>query len=168
MGVDSRGCFQAAELTGACNPCVPSHSLTKRHCGQSLIRTFSWERWRDVAVRPTVSLSDGVPERSSTLPRKRRYARLSWLWEGAGLSVLEGERERDDLLAELRERSIIVEAPILQELTLKDAGDRRLVEAAHAGGARYLVTADREVLRMWGYGGVEFVTSGEFLRVLSA
>ena len=87
---------------------------------------------------------------------------------GRWVERLGGKRERDDLLAELRERSIIVEAPILEELTLKDAGDRRLVEAAHAGGARYLVTADREVLRMWGYGGVEFVTSGEFLRVLSA
>ena len=76
--------------------------------------------------------------------------------------------ERDDLLAELRARSIIVEAPVLRTLTLKDAGDRRLVEAAHAGEARYLVTSDREVLRMRGYGGVEFVTSGEFLRALAA
>ncbi|MCY4576761.1 MAG: putative toxin-antitoxin system toxin component, PIN family [Chloroflexi bacterium] len=74
--------------------------------------------------------------------------------------------ERDVLLTELRERSVLVEAPILEELTLKDAGDRRLVEVAHAGQARYLVTADREVLRMWGYGGVEFVTSAEFLRAL--
>ena len=38
-----------------------------------------------------------------------------------------GDRsERDALLAELRERSVIVQAPILGELTLKDAGDRRL------------------------------------------
>ena len=80
---------------------------------------------------------------------------------------LGGKAERDGLLAELRERSVIVDAPILEELTLKDAGDRRLVEAAHAGGARYLVTADREVLRMWGYGSVEFVTSAEFLRALN-
>ena len=79
---------------------------------------------------------------------------------------LSSREERDNLLAELRRRSVFVEAPILDELTLKDAGDRRLVEAAHAGGARYLVTADREVLRMWGYGGVEFVTSAEFLRAL--
>ena len=75
--------------------------------------------------------------------------------------------ERDCLLAELREKSIIVDAPTLEELTLKDAGDRRLVEAAHAGCARYLVTADREVLLTGGYSGVEFVTSGEFLRALS-
>lgn len=79
---------------------------------------------------------------------------------------LSSREERDNLLAELHERSVIVEAPILGELTLKDAGDRRLVEAAHAGNARYLVTADREVLRMWGYGGVEFVTSAEFVRAL--
>ena len=79
---------------------------------------------------------------------------------------LSSREERDNLLAELREKSVIVEAPILEELTLKDAGDRRLVEAAHAGNARYLVTADREVLRMWGYGGVEFVTSAEFLQAL--
>ena len=83
------------------------------------------------------------------------------------LERLVATRERDDLLAELRARSIIVEAPILTELTLKDAGDRRLVEAAHAGKARYLVTSDREVLRMRGYGGVEFVTAGEFLRALT-
>ncbi len=75
---------------------------------------------------------------------------------------------RDALLAELRTRSVMVDAPVLDELTLKDAGDRRLVEAAHASGAGYLVTADREVLRMRGYGAVEFVTSGEFLRALSA
>ncbi len=83
------------------------------------------------------------------------------------LERLAPKRDRDDLLAALRTRSIIVEAPILGKLTLKDAGDRRLVEAAHAGKARYLVTSDREVLRMWGYGGVEFVTSGEFLRALA-
>ena len=80
---------------------------------------------------------------------------------------LSGKPERDTLLRDLRQKSLIVDAPIIDELTLKDAGDRRLVEAAHAGNARYLVTADREVLRMWGYGGVEFVTSAEFLRALN-
>ena len=75
---------------------------------------------------------------------------------------------RDALLAELRERSLLVQAPVIDELTLKDAGDRRLVEAAQAGGARYLVTADREVLRMRGYGSIEFLTAGEFLAVLAA
>jgi len=75
---------------------------------------------------------------------------------------------RDSLLAELRSRSVVVQAPVLDELTLKDAGDRRLVEAAHTAGAAYLVTADREVLLMRGYGSVEFVTAGEFLAALAA
>ena len=75
-------------------------------------------------------------------------------------------RARDALLAELRANSVLVDAPAITGLTLKDAGDRRLVEAAQAGGARHLVTADREVLLMRGYGAVEFVTAGEFLRAL--
>ena len=97
----------------------------------------------------------------ATLREAERVVGARWL------ERLGGTRERDNLLAELRARSILVEAPILTKLTLKDAGDRRLVEAAHAGKARYLVTSDREVLRKWRYGGVEFVTSGEFLRALS-
>jgi len=49
---------------------------------------------------------------------------------------------------------------------LKDAGDLRLVEAAVAGGARYIVTTDREFLRARGYADVEFVTPAEFERLL--
>ncbi len=75
---------------------------------------------------------------------------------------------RDALLRELRDRSLIVEAAVIGELTLSDAGDRRLVEAAQAGGAGHVVTADREVLQMRGYGRVEFVTSAEFLDVLES
>jgi predicted nucleic acid-binding protein len=70
------------------------------------------------------------------------------------------------LLDELRKRSIAVAAPGIDGLTLKDEGDRRLVEAAIAGGARYLVTSDREVLRYRVQGSTEFVTAGELLRTL--
>jgi len=48
---------------------------------------------------------------------------------------------------------------------LKDAGDLRLVEVAVAGGARYIVTTDREFLRARGYADVEFVTPAEFERL---
>ncbi len=111
------------------------------------------EQWRAGAFEHVAS--------EATLREAERVVGARWL------ERLGGTRERDNLLAELRARSILVEAPILTKLTLKDAGDRRLVEAAHAGKARYLVTSDREVLRKWSYGGVEFVTSGEFLRALS-
>lgn len=46
-------------------------------------------------------------------------------------------------------------------LLLKDAGDRRLVEAAAAGGATCLVTADVELLRYRGHGTTEFVTPAD-------
>ena len=61
-----------------------------------------------------------------------------------------------------------VEGEPIADLPLKDEGDRRLVEAAVAGGARYVVTTDREFLRQRGYGGTEFVTPDEFLRAFEA
>jgi putative PIN family toxin of toxin-antitoxin system len=72
------------------------------------------------------------------------------------------------LLDELRDRSVVVNPLPIDGLRLKDAGDRRLVEAAVAGGARYLITSDREVLGHRGHGPTEFVTPGEFLRELGA
>ena len=70
------------------------------------------------------------------------------------------------LLEDLRERSVRVEGEPIADLRLKDEGDRRLVEAAVAGGARYVVTTDREFLRQRGYGGTQFVAPAEFLRAL--
>ena len=70
------------------------------------------------------------------------------------------------LLEALRTRSVFIEQPPrIRELRLKDAGDLRLVEAAVAGGARYIVTTDREFLRARGYADVEFVTPAEFERL---
>ena len=68
----------------------------------------------------------------------------------------------------IRTRSIRVEGALLKDLTLKDEGDRRLVEAAVEGNATYVVTADQEVLRHRGYGETEFVTPAELLRLLAS
>lgn len=71
----------------------------------------------------------------------------------------------ESLLNQLRTRTVYVERPApIGDLRLKDAGDLRLVEAAVAAGARYVVTTDREFLRARGYAGVEFVTPREFVR----
>jgi len=74
------------------------------------------------------------------------------------------ERERIELLLEaLRTRTVMVEKPSqIRGLRLKDPGDLRLVEAAVAAGARYIVTTDREFLRARGWADVEFVTPSEF------
>ena len=72
----------------------------------------------------------------------------------------------DDLLENLRTRSIVVDPDEIDEIGLKDEGDRRMVEAAVSGGAKYVVTTDREFLSKRGYGETEFVTPREMLETL--
>ena len=84
------------------------------------------------------------------------------------LSRLATQREVEDLLRELRERAVRVQPWPISDMPLKDEGDLRLVEAAVAGGAAYLVTADQELLLQRGYAGTEFVTPAEVLRALSS
>ncbi len=70
----------------------------------------------------------------------------------------------DKILKYFRTGSILVQGAPIRGLPLKDEGDRRLVEAAVEGGATYLVTADAELLRYRGHGGVEFVTATQLLQ----
>ena len=60
----------------------------------------------------------------------------------------------------LYEKNIDFDLVILKE-HLEKAGVLERI-----GGAEYLVTADREVLLSRGYAGTEFITPGEFLKVL--
>lgn len=71
------------------------------------------------------------------------------------------------LLEQLQTRTIRVQGCPVNDMPLRDEGDRRLVEAAVDGDATYLVTTDRELLNQRGYAGTEFVTPAELLRVLS-
>jgi predicted nucleic acid-binding protein len=70
------------------------------------------------------------------------------------------------LLDQLRSGTVRVRGRPIKDIHLKDEGDRRLVEAAVAGDAAYLVTSDGEMLRQRGYAGTEFITARELLRVL--
>lgn len=86
---------------------------------------------------------------------------------GGWLARLAGRENVEQLLSDLRERTVWVESPQpVRDLKLKDAGDLRMVEAALAGGAELIVTTDREFLSKRGYGPVEFVTPTEALRRL--
>jgi putative PIN family toxin of toxin-antitoxin system len=84
------------------------------------------------------------------------------------LSRLTTDQQVKGLLKELRERTVMVQPRRLSDMPLKDEGDLRLVEAAVAGGAAYLVTADRELLLQRGYAGTAFVTPAELLSVLGS
>jgi len=86
---------------------------------------------------------------------------------GGWLTRLVPREQIDDLLQHLRTDTVwVYDPPPITGLHLKDEGDLRMVEAAASGGAQYIVTTDREFLSQRGYGGVEFVTPGEMLRVL--
>ncbi len=74
---------------------------------------------------------------------------------------------RAQLVRDLFENTEQVDAPRIASLPpLKDAGDRRLVEAAVAGNAAYLVTSDREVLLRRGHDSVEFITPDQLISLL--
>jgi putative PIN family toxin of toxin-antitoxin system len=84
---------------------------------------------------------------------------------GRWLARMVGRERVDELLGQLRRRTVWVERPVrITDLRMKDEGDLRVVETALTGGARYVVTTDREFLSHRGYGEVEFVTPGELLR----
>ena len=89
---------------------------------------------------------------------------------GAGWLARLTSRERvDSLLEDLRTRTVWVEPQTrVDDLPLKDPGDRRMLEAALEGGAQYVVTTDREFLSHRGYGEVEFVTPHRFWRLIGA
>ena len=83
---------------------------------------------------------------------------------GRWLARMVGREMVDELLRQLRTRTAWVEEPPrIADVRLKDEGDLRMVEAAVAGGARYVVTTDREFLSRRGYGEVEFMTPSELL-----
>jgi putative PIN family toxin of toxin-antitoxin system len=108
------------------------------------------EAWRDGRVEVVVS--------EATLREAELVLGGGWVERLASRDSIRG------LLDELRQRGVPVAAKRIGGLPLKDEGDRRLVEAAADGGARYLVTTDREVLRYRGHGDTEFVTPTELLR----
>ena len=87
---------------------------------------------------------------------------------GGWLARLVSREAVEQLLEALRTRSVLVMEPApISDLRLKDEGDRRLVEASVAGGARYVVTTDREFLSQRGYRDVEFVSPSEFWETYS-
>jgi putative PIN family toxin of toxin-antitoxin system len=82
---------------------------------------------------------------------------------GGWLGRLVSREAVASLLDALRTRTVLAGEPEpIADVRLKDEGDLRMVEAAAAGGARYIVTTDREFLSQRGYGDVEFVTPAEF------
>ena len=48
----------------------------------------------------------------------------------------------------------------------RDADDNRVLEAAIAGNANYIVTGDRDLLELRSYSGIRIVTPADFVKLL--
>lgn len=92
-------------------------------------------------------------ERILNLARVTRRARLSHV-EVAGY------------LEELRKLAIVIEPAIRLSVVIRDPDDDRVLEAAVAGSAEYVVTSDRDLLDLREYEGIRIVTPAVFLPLL--
>ena len=65
----------------------------------------------------------------------------------------------------LRRRSVIVEPTHRLDVS-RDADDDRVLEAAVAGNADYIVTGDRDLLELGSHEGIQIVTPADFVKLL--
>ncbi len=63
--------------------------------------------------------------------------------------------------------SAIVVAPTRRIEVCRDADDNRVLEAAVAGGANYIVTGDTDLLALESFEGIDVVTPARFIAVLA-
>ncbi len=60
----------------------------------------------------------------------------------------------------------LVRARKLSDLAVRDRKDVKVLECAEAGGSRYIVTGDRDLLSLERYKGISIVTAARLLKTL--
>lgn len=102
--------------------------------------------------------SDPLLEELERTLRSRRLKRYL-AWSDADLS---------EFLAHVRQAALIVTPTERIDVIKDDPADNRVLEAALAGGAEYIVTGDRHLLDLASHRGVSIVTPARFVAVLAA
>jgi putative PIN family toxin of toxin-antitoxin system len=92
-------------------------------------------------------------ERAFTYPRVQRY--LSW-----------SKDEVSEFLQLLRRAANVVNPEVTLDVVSNDPDDNRVLEAAVAGQAEYLVTNDDALLGLKSYQSIEIVTAARFAAIL--
>ena len=103
-----------------------------------------------------VCSQDLLDEVVQVLARPRIARRTEW-----------SEADRAALFADLREVSVWVEPQSQIRLITADPADNRVLEAAIAGQADYIVSGDQHLLEIGEYQGVLIVTPARFVAVLA-
>ena len=95
-------------------------------------------------------------ELETVLKRPRLARRLAW-----------SQSDTVSFIAGLRRRATIVEPTVSLSVVTQDPSDNRVLEAALAGEAEYIVTGDQHLLELGDFEGVEIVTPARFVAVLA-
>jgi predicted nucleic acid-binding protein len=108
---------------------------------------------------------------NSVFPVKRHNQRVhpfrSWRKKLTGKIVLPASIA-DDIIAYLREYSIIVAPLPLTDVECRDTDDLPILGAADAGHADYLITGDKDLLVLERYKNIPIVTPRQFWELLRA
>ena len=128
-------------VSAAINPKGPPAQIIKAWRAQS----FTW-----------VTSESLLTELDRTLraPRLRRY--IVW-----------SDDELNEFLAAVRQLARIASPTRTIDIISTDPADNRVLEAAVAGGAEYIVSGDQALLDLGAFEGVEIVTPARFTAILA-
>jgi putative PIN family toxin of toxin-antitoxin system len=87
----------------------------------------------------------------------RRVLRDKFLWQPDLL---------DEALAELGAFTVKVEPAVTLHVVEADPDDDRVLECAVAAGSRYIVTGDKDLLRLGSYNAIQILKAADFLKLL--
>jgi len=128
-------------VSAAINPKGPPAQIIKAWRAQS----FTW-----------VTSESLLTELDRTLraPRLRRY--IVW-----------SDDELNELLAAVRQLARIASPTRTIDIITSDPADNRVLEAAVAGGAEYIVSGDQALLELGAFEGIRIVTPARFTAILA-
>ena len=112
--------------------------------------------WRKEAFQ-LVSSAPLLRELETVLKRDHIAGRLGW-----------SPSERRAFVTDLGQRAIVVIPERRLEAVLADPSDNRVLEAAVAAQADYVVSGDQHLLGLKTYEGVQIVTPARFVAILVA
>ncbi|MPZ50765.1 MAG: putative toxin-antitoxin system toxin component, PIN family [Dehalococcoidia bacterium] len=97
-----------------------------------------------------------IAELARVIRRPQTQSRLGWT-----------EHVTLTFLHDFETSAIVVEPEIELDSIVRDAADHRILEAAIAGEADYIVSGDKDLLVLESYDGVPIVTPTQFLVILA-
>jgi putative PIN family toxin of toxin-antitoxin system len=87
------------------------------------------------------------------------YSKIESVYSEAGLS-------RRDLVEAVFRVARIINVDMKAEAVAEDPSDNKFIECALVGGAGYVVSGDRHLIKLGSYNGVRVLSVSEFLKII--